>query len=123
MFYLKVYSLKDLLFTLHPIKPKKKPKARERIHVTTLVPHLKHAEALTVDSNNGKTNLLAYWQKHHSLMRTWPVLQNLITRGNHCSMWYTGKFPTCRQIRVCFYKIGIILYTLISHFLKYPVFL
>ena len=36
-------------------------------------------------------------------MRTFPVLQNLITRDNSCSMWYIVNLP--RQTRICFYKI------------------
>lgn len=84
-----------------------------------LKPHVKHAEVLIVNSNNGKTNLLAYWQKHCFLMGIFPVLQNLITRDNRCSMWYIVNLP--RQTRICFYKIRD--YTLMSCFLKYPVFL
>lgn len=50
------------------------------------------------------------WQKHYCVMRTGSVLQNPMTRINHCSVRYRINFPRHRLTRICFYKIGIILY-------------
>lgn len=64
MFYLEfksLFSQRPPPYSLPPLKQKKK-QPNERKYVKILVPHVKYAKTLIVNSNKEKPNLLAPWQ-------------------------------------------------------------